>query len=1377
MITRTSTADNQEDSNNNNNNNNNDTITVGRLVEVQSRTWPGINKPGGVARVTNVHYDDDLALSHIDVQYILGNTKEKEVPVDYVRLAPEYEGGGGGGGRRQNNLRDRSMLLGRCRRCGSLRTDCGSCDWATEEETTANNTAIAKHTTTIRKAKRTTTVTPSHEYYSSSSSSSSSSSDEDVALRELLKQNQRKYRKYLRTKMKWEREYKRKPVKQKSKRKRKEYTGGYAAASVLESATSAPKMGMTLLISQPQDKEKTTNHLQHSDDNDTFDGPVVGSIEGDISSSSSSSDESARSFTLPSLQVDTSSVYDYNTTTDTMGSQDATIALSQFIQPEGREVAENLPQDIIDQTKDLRYHDLPKFFDDIATKTEDEWLPEWKFKVAKLIRSQRHQMQLIHGSISPQQLLQDCQEAFATMREQLIRGGIDQCRVALHKLMDRRLYQKNKNSLSVAQRKQCRGSGMMDARNLRMDALDEAVEDLVRKLRCVIRDCEEQVQEEKEANIDGDTSMDEEDDYNFGFYSDEESTSQEVFPRSTNGDMTIPLDPPPKDFHPHMHAQRVKNSKSQTVQVRGKKRRSTASAATSRKRSRDPFKRQRPVSDTFIVNKAAGASRQDRLQKNHTSEDVSRDKETMIAEDSTTNSRNNGILLNRKASHSRTLSARRIITGQKRASRKTKEGPNFEEDGTVPTFNLFESEFTNPTTENRRDHQIQSNRIPISRRMQSFLDANSGDAYDWEVQEEGIEDQEEAISKRRRRRKKAGQSRRTLQIVGRGGSSSNDKNRPNERHTNSVEDTSSSLEQEGDVDNDSFDNGMNENELPSDGGDEYVLAESLFSQLDETTRDEGPTLPLQQSACPTVPQSCDDLIALYPHSPYQCTLMLDRLNRRLSTESLVPEAENENVTFLKTCLNLLQEHGTMTLQELITTKSSLFVAHVKLLSVCLHTLRRIPNLTPISSGGALLEAVLTNRQSLVDILMLQMLDSLYSLLHSQAWALNIDNKAQILKSLCPLRDAIGQLTPLIETACRCLLESLACQKWRRGLTKNHAYVSCLDSTDWRDYLASGKMPAQPTTVRFYSLGKILPRVEVDTIWGLLAYLGQSKSIVAEQSNARWQILSKLFSLGVLAGEVTERTTTIPLPPSRSQLLACGKEISFMNALLSRGKLDGLPSSDSVLINLIRRSLTLQGDSYLSNPASTSELYPMATNHKSEKKFVARLWKASHPLFFASSHLEEPAMISDILFDDKEEQTLSAKYILAPSSNILKRCLELVSLWIKSLPDKKARCNRVIKALNGLQKALVDEATQYSTDGKSNGTEKDKPDSFEAAFSAISSATESISKQSERMVFFREAAAWIKLVEHLSFVDLINKNTTYKVGSTLSIAEVRKCARR
>eukprot|EP00538_Stauroneis_constricta_P009925 CAMPEP_0119563884 /NCGR_PEP_ID=MMETSP1352-20130426/25136_1 /TAXON_ID=265584 /ORGANISM="Stauroneis constricta, Strain CCMP1120" /LENGTH=44 /DNA_ID= /DNA_START= /DNA_END= /DNA_ORIENTATION= len=32
---------------------------VGKLVEVESRTWPGINKPGGCARITKLNYETD----------------------------------------------------------------------------------------------------------------------------------------------------------------------------------------------------------------------------------------------------------------------------------------------------------------------------------------------------------------------------------------------------------------------------------------------------------------------------------------------------------------------------------------------------------------------------------------------------------------------------------------------------------------------------------------------------------------------------------------------------------------------------------------------------------------------------------------------------------------------------------------------------------------------------------------------------------------------------------------------------------------------------------------------------------------------------------------------------------------------------------------------------------------------------------------------------------------------------------------------------------------------------------------------------------------------------------------------------------------------
>ena len=86
-------------------------ITKGSIVVVESRTWPGSNKPGGVARVTAVHHtnlDDSSASASktkYDVAYVLGG-KEKGIEEEYVRLQSSSlddatnEGGGGGKKRR-----------------------------------------------------------------------------------------------------------------------------------------------------------------------------------------------------------------------------------------------------------------------------------------------------------------------------------------------------------------------------------------------------------------------------------------------------------------------------------------------------------------------------------------------------------------------------------------------------------------------------------------------------------------------------------------------------------------------------------------------------------------------------------------------------------------------------------------------------------------------------------------------------------------------------------------------------------------------------------------------------------------------------------------------------------------------------------------------------------------------------------------------------------------------------------------------------------------------------------------------------------------------------------------------------------------------------
>jgi hypothetical protein len=55
---------------------------VGALVSVASRTWPGINKPGGVGKISAIIIQDGETL--VDIEYVLGG-KEKAVDLEFVK--------------------------------------------------------------------------------------------------------------------------------------------------------------------------------------------------------------------------------------------------------------------------------------------------------------------------------------------------------------------------------------------------------------------------------------------------------------------------------------------------------------------------------------------------------------------------------------------------------------------------------------------------------------------------------------------------------------------------------------------------------------------------------------------------------------------------------------------------------------------------------------------------------------------------------------------------------------------------------------------------------------------------------------------------------------------------------------------------------------------------------------------------------------------------------------------------------------------------------------------------------------------------------------------------------------------------------------------
>jgi len=65
-------------------------LTLKQEVDIESRTWAGINKPGGHAIVTKIYVDDNGIPNKVDVHYPVGGN-ERGVELTYVKMYVELE--------------------------------------------------------------------------------------------------------------------------------------------------------------------------------------------------------------------------------------------------------------------------------------------------------------------------------------------------------------------------------------------------------------------------------------------------------------------------------------------------------------------------------------------------------------------------------------------------------------------------------------------------------------------------------------------------------------------------------------------------------------------------------------------------------------------------------------------------------------------------------------------------------------------------------------------------------------------------------------------------------------------------------------------------------------------------------------------------------------------------------------------------------------------------------------------------------------------------------------------------------------------------------------------------------------------------------------
>lgn len=1404
-----------------------DIITVGRLVEVASRTWPGINKPGGVARVVQVHFDGkddetndnkdkgeiDNQPTHVNVRYIVGSSREKRIPIEYVKLAPQYE-------TNQSveqptsctyvasSLRDRSMLLGRCRRCGSLRTDCGSCDWAMEEEVQSMSASSSKPRASRRKTKRTTTRADSlfvdddnHSDGSSdtdnSSSSSSNEGDEDndmVQLRKLIRQSKekRKHRKqstkeksnknrsivttlelkrYNRSAAtsKWRRRY---PMlidglpssssdssdsekESKSRRKRLEMdslgrksqrlAGGTSILESLHSVTDGdngdtnkqsktkPMKSLSKSLKRQSSHTMTKSiELSSDSDSDLDDIPISSVLDRgkhnnhkikslkpaqsgealvDIPLNTANShrsiipntDEREDSYDQQLLELEARARFQMQQQQQQpSGRNDEDV---DFIQPEGQEAVENLPEDMVDLSRDVPYHELGPLFDSMAAKLEDEILPDFRLKMAglhyrlrNLQKKANQQLDYINDPRLSKELLEEYHGLWEEVRSSMIRNGTDQCRAALRRLLDDRLYKKHRKKLTAEQRRKCRGSGIMDARNLRMDAMDEAVEEFVRKLKQAVVACETECETSQDIGSDigsneGDVqSMDVESDK---MSSDEEDNLIPITAMVNNEAAEMGVAP----LQPHQHSTRVRKERFDETRVQSK------SKSKSSKNSRfSKRKRPRPIDSSGTGGECQSATRTfDRIKTTDNTIDPMLTKKDQQENESTTEM--DDFPNADKTEESLDGESKAMSTDSNKRTRRTRQRSGLSRN--MPVL-----------TEPRDPKQS------ISERMQAFLDANKANEvciFSDDEKDEGmpIPRREATNYPRRRRQNFSIFEPRTW--------------RRGIQNDDSIVDDHVTINERGDI--------VIEEDTEESRIDPYDT-QSLFDQLSSKVR-----------------------------SPAELTGNRDNYyigDTDRNWEALLSEMENvlkknpqSMNSFLQKVHHVLIGRGSRIIQDLIASKDTELLLHVRTLSLCVRSLGFVSNeKIPIPFSK--------EKQGIfLDLLVFQLVDALYSISIPSAWALRAEHCEHIFQKLIPLRNALASQIPLIEAVSKCIINNFGCQQWRKSTKKGHVFVSSIDPDFWSNFLNTGTKFEDPRVTRFQKLGRVWPRIEVDALWRILAFVGAAPSASTEKSIFRLQIVSKLFSSGVLAVEADGKNEKSP--PREDQLLACQKEILYFSSLLRRGALDSLPKTDSMIVKLIQHSLNLQRDSLEGNSHARASCFPNSSDDGLAKKSSNMFWRISHPLSVKAAEANYRCIsITDFSFDQSHiNSDKTYKMLLYPTSRILRSCITLLINWINRVSTKKIRRNRLTNSLKVLQNELVKEANNRvgKPVSKENLT-------FENAFSVKPPIEVGVGLE-RASIFKIEAASYLQIITSMCMKNTISANLSQSIWKTISDDEMKK----
>jgi hypothetical protein len=435
----------------------------------------------------------------------------------------------------------------------------------------------------------------------------------------------------------------------------------------------------------------------------------------------------------------------------------------------------------------------------------------------------------------------------------------------------------------------------------------------------------------------------------------------------------------------------------------------------------------------------------------------------------------------------------------------------------------------------------------------------------------------------------------------------------------------------------------------------------------------------------------------------------------------------------------------VTMQHLVSSESPCLSRFVALLVAILRLLKHNVSNHLTASDGIIFDIFGLDRcHVFVEYVLLQLVDTLMSIFHPMAWNLRLRNPQKVLDQLEPLRNALGYHFDLIERVCECISQELGLQEWRCVCDGDGIFVSSINPDDWSAFLTSGTAPHKPTTIRYTTFECAFPRCEIDAVWCLLAFFAGTSTTVRSNDDNRWHFVSQLL----VKGSLSLSQNPNQLPPSIDQLEAAVADLTNVTDLVASGTMGTLPRRDTFIIDVIQRVLSLECDYLVSNRNPWNAFGPSTSSEKIIAVLAGLFQKTSINLSSAAKTSNSLLQTTKELASVDVEINWMGQPLLLPTSRLLRCCLALLLSWKSQIPVEKVKrlqCfDNVIKAL---VKTLINENVPTDADNKLR-SESHERDAFGDAFD--SAGSEKDDTESRKILFRQESAAYITLFASCNF---------------------------